>query len=225
MNPLIGLSSTLEAGQISVTVRTDTAFWIWASARFSEGENVLHQTIESVFRGGVEVHLLTVTEEELKAIVDLVFGFMRGGADEVPAPTKPVKERLLDYEKDFDAIYAAFLHSYGIDLLEETNGKPLVQTMHWWRFLALVNNLPAGSTLVDYYMHYRGMDVSKLPRKTDADKKHVRQIIEIKKQVALDGKRAVKAAPKEPAYARKARELLKEKENVARNDVDDKNGT
>ena len=225
MNPLSGLPSTLEVGQISATVRTDAAFWIWASARFGEGANVLHQTIEGVFRGNEEINLLMLSEQELKALVTRVFWFMRGGAEETPQPSKPAKERLLDYEKDFDAIYSAFLHSYGVDLMEETNGKPLVQSMHWWRFMALANNLPAGSTLVDYYMHYRGIDVSKLPRKTEADKKYVRQVIEIKKQVALDGKRATKAPPKEPAYARKARELMKGKENVARNDVYDKDDT
>jgi len=225
MNALTGLPTTLEAGEITIHIRTEAAFWIWASARIGEGENVLHQTVEDVYRGDALISLHTVTAEELKTIINRVFWFMRGGVDEVPQPTRPPKERLLDYERDFDALYAAFLQSYGVDLFADDNGKPLVQAMHWWRFMALANNLPAGSTLVDYYMHYRGMDVSKLPRKTTADKTYVRQVIEIKKQVALDGKRAAKAAPKEPAFAKRARELKARGKNVSGNDVHNQDET
>jgi|GEM_PF-1617413 len=222
-----GLPSTLSAGGVKVTVRTGAALWVWLSSRMAEVDekratDILAQGIGKLAREGREIPLYALSSDEAKAVFKALVWFMRGGEVESQPLSKPAKERLLDYEKDFDAIYAAFLHSYDVDLMEEPNGKPLVQTMHWWRFMALVNNLPAGSTLVDYYMHYRGVDVSKLPRKTEADKKYVRQVIEIKKQVALDGKRAVKTAPKEPAFAKRARELRKGKENVARNDVHDK---
>ena len=104
-------------------------------------------------RDGREIHQFSLSAEESGGVFKTLVQFMRGGVEDVPQPTRPPKERLLDYERDFDALYAAFLQSYGVDLFAEDNGKPLAQTMHWWRFMALANNLSAGSTLVDYYMH------------------------------------------------------------------------
>lgn len=63
--------------------------------------------------------------------------------------------------------------------------------------------LPAGSVLTDHIMHYRGIDVSKLPSKTQADKEHIRHVVEVKRQVALDVPRERKNVP--PPYMVKAR--------------------
>lgn len=50
-------------------------------------------------------------------------------------------ERVLDYIEDGARIVAAFQQVYGIDLLDGG------LSMHWWRFRALLDNLPRGTAL------------------------------------------------------------------------------
>lgn len=168
------------------------------------------QAIDSIERKGVSVSLLSLTPGEAQGVFERLAWFLRGGeeAPEASGGPKP-RERVLDYEKDIDAIYAAFLQSYGVDLYEDRDGEPFIKTMHWWKFLALANNLSPGSTLVDYYMHYRALDVSKMPRKTSADKKHVQQVIDMKRRVRLD--KPERKAKQDAPYVSRAKELKKAK--------------
>lgn len=218
MDFIHGLPTGFETRGLVVTVRTGAAFWIWFSSRLTsltdrQGVNLMPQAIEGIKRQntGTPVSILSLTPHETQGIFERLAWFMRGGEDAEEAAPRggKSKERVLDYEKDIDALYAAFLQSYGVDLYEYKNGMPLIKTMHWWKFLALANNLPPGSTLVDYYMHYRGLDVSKLSRKTDADKKHVQQIIDIKLRVRLD--KPERKAKQDAPYVTRAKELQKAK--------------
>lgn len=43
-------------------------------------------------------------------------------------------ERAFDFVQDGDLIYASFMEAYGVDLT--------VSDMHWWKFMALLRNLP-----------------------------------------------------------------------------------
>ncbi len=43
-------------------------------------------------------------------------------------------ERAFDFSQDGDLIYASFMEAYGVDLT--------VAEMHWWKFMALLKNLP-----------------------------------------------------------------------------------
>ena len=219
MNLRFGLPSGFEACGLIVRVRTGAAFWMWLSARMAgladkAGLNLLEQAIESIARPGQpgEVSPAELGRDEARSVYARLVWFMRGGKEPRNDPPgrkggegKGGHERLLDYEKDLDAIYAAFLQSYGLDLYTEQGGAPLLETMHWWRFLALVNNLQPGSMLVDYYMHYRGLDVRRLPRKSAAERECLRKVIETKRQGALSGERERKRV--EPAYVKRAREL------------------
>lgn len=218
MNLVHGLPSGFEACGLVVRIRTGAAFWIWLSNRLAaldalQGPELMSQAVDGIERNGVSVPLFDLSPGEAQRVFERLAWFMRGGEEthEAAPGGAKARERILDYEKDIDALYAAFLQSYGVDLYEEKGGEPLIRTMHWWKFLALVNNLPPGSTLVDYYMHYRGLDVSKLPRKTSAERKHVQQVIDMKRRVRLDKpERKVKqVAP----YAARAKELKKAKED------------
>lgn len=77
----------------------------------------------------------------LSEAIDAMLDFYRCG--KVPTPdvggdTAP----LYSYVHDYDLIYAAFLQSYGIDLLDpETR-------LHWWRFRAMLAALPADCQLM-----------------------------------------------------------------------------
>lgn len=63
---------------------------------------------------------------------------------------KPV--RVLDYEIDAPLIYAAFLTQYGIDLQD-------VDSLHWWKFHAMLNGLKDDIPL-SRIMLYRGIDLN-----------------------------------------------------------------
>jgi len=47
-----------------------------------------------------------------------------------------------DYFQDANLIYSAFQQAYGLSLDEVTS-------MHWWRFLALLEGLPSGTRFMD----------------------------------------------------------------------------
>lgn len=219
MNLVHGLPTGFEVRGLVVMVRTGAAFWIWLSSRLAaieghQGTEVMCQAIDGIERNGVPVPFFALTPDEVQGIFDRLAWFMRGGEESqetAPGSTK-ARERILDYEKDIDALYAAFLQSYGVDLYADQCGEPLIKTLHWWKFLALAHNLPPGSTLVDYYMHYRGLDVSKLPRKTSADKKHVQQVIDMKRRVSLD--KPERKTKQDAPYVSRAKELKKAKGEV-----------
>lgn len=68
---------------------------------------------------------------------------------EIPRESKKGGPELIDYDIDADYIYAAFMQSYGIDLVEAD--------LHWHKFLALVMALPE-DTMMAKIMGYRGYD-------------------------------------------------------------------
>ena len=61
--------------------------------------------------------------------------FLNGGKDEVEDNPFSEHYRLYSFEKDAGLIYAAFRQTHGIDLQKET--------LHWWVFLALFQDLGA----------------------------------------------------------------------------------
>lgn len=68
---------------------------------------------------------------------------------ELPRPVRGTASEdviVLDYMKDADLIYAAFMQQYGIDLID-------VPELHWHKFLALIEGLKG--TKLDEVMGYR----------------------------------------------------------------------
>lgn len=68
-------------------------------------------------------------------------------------------KRLLDYEKDADLIYSAFMSQYNIDLQD-------VEYLHWWKFQSLLNGLRDDNKLCEI-MSYRSKDLSKIKDKEE----------------------------------------------------------
>ena len=73
-----------------------------------------------------------------------------------PMPSKKTDsdEPAIDLEQDAEYIYASFMQTYKIDLMEQ-QGK-----MHWWKFKALLNGLPE-DTLIKQIIHIRTYEPSK----------------------------------------------------------------
>ena len=67
-----------------------------------------------------------------------------GAFEFLSGPNKPKGKgkASYDYFQDSSLIYGAFQQSYGLDLDEVT-------TMHWWRFLALLESIPASTRFME----------------------------------------------------------------------------
>lgn len=59
---------------------------------------------------------------------------------------------LYRFDIDSGRIFSAFYKTYGIDIEKE------LDTMHWWKFMALFNDLESESNFKGIYMYYRGYD-------------------------------------------------------------------
>ncbi len=82
---------------------------------------------------------------------------------------------VLDFEKDGDYIYASFMQTYRIDLIEEQGRLP------WKKFLYLFNGLPA-DTKIKQIMRVRQMPV---PEYNGKNSKEIQEINEMKSYYAL----------------------------------------
>jgi len=79
-------------------------------------------------------------------------------------------EKALDFWADAPRIYAAFLQAYGIDLLKE-RGK-----LHWFSFLALLNNLPGDTKLVEII----GIRTRPMPKPTKHNSEERMRLLKLK---------------------------------------------
>lgn len=89
---------------------------------------------------------------------------------------RPQEDNHLDFEHDAEAIFASFMQAYKINLLEQ-QGK-----LHWFEFIALLNNLP-DDTAISQIISLRRWDPSE-------DKKDYKELMkERQKKVALPERR------------------------------------
>lgn len=91
--------------------------------------------------------------DSAQALQLLLWFYFRGQPPEekeggIPDPA----ERAFDFEQDAGRIYAAFLQAYGMDLVR-------VEYLHWWAFLALLENLPE-ETAMGQVMAWRTMELN-----------------------------------------------------------------
>lgn len=197
------LPTSVQVGELTIELETGASTWI---ALYGKEPEPLLSVIKEVFRNGLPVPLNSLTQEEALGLYERLAWFGIGGKEKDEEGGERGKERLVDYRQDFNHIRTAMLQSYGVNILQgDSEGNRLIDTMHWWDFIQLVGDLSSGSVLTDHLMYYRGLDVSKLPSKTKADKEHIRHVVEMKRQVALDVPREKKNAP--PPYMVKARGL------------------
>ncbi len=82
--------------------------------------------------------------------------------------------RIYDFNEDAMCIYSSFLQAYGIDLTD-------IDFLHWWKFCALLENLPAHTPMAQR-MAYRAMDLSLIKDKAQRDYyEKIKREFEIKK--------------------------------------------
>lgn len=84
------------------------------------------------------------------------------------------KEKVIDIEKDFELIVAAFRQAYGINLVESN--------MHYLEFITLLNGLPSGTRLADV-IQIRTMPVPKPGERSPED---IAEILRLKAEYTLN---------------------------------------
>lgn len=195
MNIEYGLPYGFKIGKYSISITTSALFWIELLSdmedRTNRAMNLLERAILYIADGKKEVEFYEIDKDIQKKILNKLMWFVSGGKEISGEQKKQSGEKLLSYKKDIDAIYSAFLQVYGLDLykfirVENGHNIYLIEDMHFWKFLALVSNMPKGNNLTDYYIYYRSVDLSKLPSKTDEDRKYKSQVAEIKRNVSLN---------------------------------------
>lgn len=113
----------------------------------------------------------------IERAVDRLQWFYRRGQDAGSRRPKQAGNgaRAYDLTADAACIYAAFLQAYRIDLTE-------VPFLHWWAFLALLENLPEETPMAQR-MQLRTMDLTEIK-----DKEMRKHYAKRQKQVALPKK-------------------------------------
>lgn len=106
----------------------------------------------------------------LDEISDILKWFYTCGKDDTPNDESSDEysesnERLYSFAHDADLIYSAFVQSYGIDLIEDK--------LHWWKFRALFNSLPADCQFVKI-ISFRSMEIDS--SMSDGEKEYYRKM-------------------------------------------------
>ena len=86
---------------------------------------------------------------------------------------KTSDKRAFDFVQDSELIYAAFMQTYGIDLVD--------QPLHWWKFQALMTGMPSNTRLAEV-VQIRTMDI---PAPTKFNQEERQRIIRLKHDYAL----------------------------------------
>ena len=85
--------------------------------------------------------------------VSALLRFYSQEADEKSGKKASKSEKVFDFTEDSGYIYAAFFEQYGIDLTKSS--------MHWYRFLALLNGL-SENTQLRKIIAWRSVDLSRI---------------------------------------------------------------
>lgn len=118
---------------------------------------------------------------DLGAVIAAMLEFYRCGKSEGYSDEGGGKQ-LYSYAHDYDAIYAAFVSAYGIDLFD-------VPKLHWWRFRAMLAALPEDSQ----FMRIIGYRASRIePGMSKEQRAH---LTKMKRIYALPSEMAMQAAP------------------------------
>ena len=145
---------TITIGDKRYTIATDYVAWLEFSKILEE--KTTNEEAESIlYRIAAPAIDDSVNPLELfRALIE----FFAGEDFTAKANTSNKKyTKTYDFECDAQLIYAAFLQTYGIDLIEN-------KELHWWRFRALLNALTDDSQFIKV-IGYRSIDISEIKDK------------------------------------------------------------
>ena len=158
-----GLTDAFGIGDEIYSIRTDARFWICLSLMLDEAckSEKVGLFFESVLlKEGQE---LPTDELEIEMLLKMITDFYNCSYEKINdfEPSKKPHNKAFDYDIDAGRIYSAFYQTYGIDIEEK------LDTMHWWKFRALFDNLSSETRFMSYFMHYRNYDKTQFEYTSD----------------------------------------------------------
>lgn len=119
------LPNTVDVGGNSFLIKTDFREWIKFGSIFKPG---VHLT-ELIF-----VFDKKIPQDDFS--VPLLMFYSNPNATPIPSSNKDDDDEItiIDYMRDGEYIYSAFMQSYGIDLVD-------IEYLHWHKFLALLRSI------------------------------------------------------------------------------------
>ncbi len=160
MNILIDtLPETVDVCGQKCAIRTDFRTWIKFTLLAFENTTMAQKGLEIIRL--VFVDLPPNLIEALKAVMK----FYNPKFGEKSTASSGKQEKMYDFAYDAEAIYAAFMQQYNINLKEAQ--------MHWYEFKALLDNLTEETRFIKT-VSYRAVDLSEI--KSDEMRKYYAQM-------------------------------------------------
>ena len=132
------LPNVVTMNGVPFSIHTDFRKWI----KFEIEVSKLKKASDTI-----DVPYLFVNDKPRFIDLNQLFEFSRPHNDLPSSNGRKSHARAYDFEKDGDMIYASFMQAYGIDLFS-------IENLHYHKFLALLHNLPEGTSMRDV-MGYR----------------------------------------------------------------------
>lgn len=153
-----GLPAVIAADGAEYPVRCDFRRWILITKLLGEEKLPAERKLRTAARIAGLPDSMEITDEAARGILEFAAcGPVSDGQD-------GDGEVLFDFDGDGDAIFAGFLQTYGVDLTETP--------MHWWKFIALLKNLPPETEFMNR-VQLRSMDLRQI--EDDALRKKLRR--------------------------------------------------
>lgn len=166
-------------------IETNARLWLNISIQLSKVNNA-YQVIDILF--SAIKNKKDINEEYNNKLIEKLYWFLNCGKtnneikSESEKATRGSNEKLYSFEKDDTLIFSAFYRTYKIDIEAE------LDTLHWWKFMAMFNDLDEKSKLVGVYMYYRGLDINESSIYKHASEREKQKILEMKNFVSLESK-------------------------------------
>ena len=133
------LPESVEADGESYPIKTDFKVWLKFYSIMTDKEKSPAERATSAILCCFDGDKGKKLPKRLDDAVSALFRFYSKGADEECGKIASKREKVFDFTEDSGYIYAAFFEQYGIDLTKSS--------MHWYRFLALLNGLSENTQL------------------------------------------------------------------------------
>lgn len=146
------LPESVEAEGISYPVKTDFKVWLKFYSIMNDKEKSPAERATRAILCCFDAEKGNKLPKTLEDAASALLRFYAAGAEESGKKASE-KEKVFDFTEDAGYIYAAFFQQYGIDLAE--------CSMHWYRFLALLNGL-SEDTQLRKIIAWRSADLSQI---------------------------------------------------------------
>jgi len=151
----IGEIDTLGVFDRQYKIITNARYWINKTIEIENIEdetNKFYTLFECVKKCEVSIEPIEYQKRLLMKILDF-YHCIYEKCNDYKDNTKQIN-KLYDFNTDGGRIFSAFYKTYGIDI------ESMLDSIHWWKFMSMFNDLSDNTILKGVHMHYRSYDKS-----------------------------------------------------------------